>query len=385
MKAAKVVKKVRSGSLYIDVREYADGRVGFDYLPPGGERIRVRLREKEAAEKRALEMLGTSHAGKIDLLSIKPEEFAEFLAWKAAKRARIDIAPMIKSFLASKTGKGRSEWHLMSLRSTLKGFGERFGERPIDSLTREEVETWIGERDVGPRRWNNIIETIISLYRFARREGFLTAELHPIETIDRKAVKVTVGTYTPEELKRILAAAASTDWLPSIVLGAFAGLRPEEIAPDPRTSKAGLCWENILWEKGKIDVPAEVSKVRRRRFVPLHPAAAAFLAPWRSASGPVVPRKRLTLAMRPIAEASKVKLKSNGLRHSYASYRLAILRNVHELALEMGNSQGIIHTHYLDLKHEDEATEWFAVRPLALHGTRKRKKQPLPLVKGSGE
>lgn len=57
-----------------------------------------------------------------------------------------------------------------------------------------------------------------------------------------------------------------------------------------------------------------------------------------------------------------MKWKKDGWRHSYASYRLALTQNAHALAEEMGNSVHMIRTHYLDLKHEDEAQKWFQVR-----------------------
>jgi hypothetical protein len=61
--------------------------------------------------------------------------------------------------------------------------------------------------------------------------------------------------------------------------------------------------------------------------------------------------------------AAEMKWKGNGWRHSFASYRLALKKDAPALALEMGNSPTMIFRHYLDLKHEDEAAAWFAIRP----------------------
>jgi hypothetical protein len=63
------------------------------------------------------------------------------------------------------------------------------------------------------------------------------------------------------------------------------------------------------------------------------------------------------------AEAAGIKWKSDALRHSYASYKLALTHDMAALALEMGNSPAMIFRHYLDLKHEEEAQAWFAARP----------------------
>ena len=58
-----------------------------------------------------------------------------------------------------------------------------------------------------------------------------------------------------------------------------------------------------------------------------------------------------------------LKWKNDGLRHSFASYRLALTKDMAALCLEMGNSPSIVFKHYLDLRHEDEAERWFGVLP----------------------
>lgn len=365
MKAAKIVATVKSsGGLRIDIRNYADGRYGFDWTPADGIRKKIRLDDKEAAVVRAQSYLEAGKAGRLDLLSVDPGEFAEFLRWKEQRKSNVPKVPaLVESFIESKRGKGRSEWTVESLRKVLTPFAAAF-DMPIDQVTREAVERWLDTRGIGERTWNNFLAGITSLARFARKEGHIGANLIAVEMIDRKFHRPNVETYSRDELVAILQA-ASEKWIPAIVLGAFAGIRPEEVAPDPRTTKPGLAWENILWTRGKIDVPAAVAKGTaggkgRRRFVPINDALRDFLEPYTKPSGPIAPGNRLSHDKR--YWTGSITWKQDGLRHSYASYRLAILKNMHELALEMGNSANMIHRHYLDLKHEDEGAEWFALR-----------------------
>ena len=53
----------------------------------------------------------------------------------------------------------------------------------------------------------------------------------------------------------------------------------------------------------------------------------------------------------------------NALRHSYASYRLAVTRNANELAIEMGNSPQIIYKNYRELVTPAQGKQWFSVMP----------------------
>lgn len=370
MKTAKHVKTIRRGALKIDIRKYADGRFGFEWTPPNSERERVRRRDVVDAENYALELIGATSAGKIDLLSIDPKKYAEFLRWEAEHKKSIPIPEVIARFLASKRTKGRSAKTLRGLDYSLRTFAERFTGK-IDELNRLAVEAWLDGLNVGARRWNNLLGDIIALMRFARRDGALGPELTSVEKIEKKKVVVNVQTYTPRELA-VLLSGCEKEWLPVLVLGAFSGIRPEELAPEDRNEKPGLAWENILWEKRKVDVPAAVSKTRRRRFAPLPDAALAFLAKYRKKKGPIAPEGvRLSNYVRRLKVVSGGEWKPDALRHSFASYRLALEKDMAALALEMGNSPAMIFRHYLDVKHTDEATQYFSLRPetLALFGT----------------
>jgi len=51
----------------------------------------------------------------------------------------------------------------------------------------------------------------------------------------------------------------------------------------------------------------------------------------------------------------------NGLRHSFASYRLASVQSTDQVALEMGNSPKEIFRSYRELVSPEAATAWFDV------------------------
>ena len=363
-KRAKVISTFRAqGGLMIDIKAYCDGRFGFDWLCSSGETRKIRLSDCDAAMLKAQEFLSAGKAGRLDLLGVSERDFTEFLQWRAKRRHNIpDIPSLVDGLITSKEGKGRSEWTLASLRTALIPFAKRFP-CPLEDVTREEVESWLNGRNIGPRRFNNIVVAIVSLCRFARHEGHLGADLLPIERISRRFHRPRIETYTPDELRTILNE-TPREWVPTIVLGAFAGLRPEECAPDPRTAKPGLTWQNINWRREAIDVPREVAKDGRRRDAPLLPAAQAYLQPWRNAVGRVSPiGTRFSNAKR--YWGLSVPWRQDALRHSFASYRLALIQSIPQLSIEMGNSIAMCKTHYLDAKFPEEADEWFGLRPSA--------------------
>lgn len=362
MRRAEIVKTIPNGALRIDIRLYGDDRYGFDWVSADGKRMQVRHRQLQPAIEEAQIRLGSAQAGTLDLLKIQPEEFAEFLRWKAEHKRDVLVPDLVQRFLEAKRTKGRSAKTVAGLEYTLGAFAERFRCKPHE-LTRAAVEKWLDAQKVGPRRWNNLLADIIALIRFGRRDGAVSTEITPVEKIERKRVTHKVETYTPEELEKLLRAVWS-EWRPVIIFGAFCGLRPEEICPEKESGKKGIQWEHVLWDKGKVDVPVEIGvRSRRRRFAPLTDAARAWLEPWRDAKGPVAYHRRFWHYLPQLKRASGVEWKFDALRHSFASYRLALTNDVQALALEMGNSPTIIFRHYLSLKHADEAERWFGIRP----------------------
>jgi hypothetical protein len=57
------------------------------------------------------------------------------------------------------------------------------------------------------------------------------------------------------------------------------------------------------------------------------------------------------------------KWQENGLRHSFISYRLAVLNDTAKVALEAGNSEEVIFTSYREVVTPEVAKAWFAVAP----------------------
>ena len=73
--------------------------------------------------------------------------------------------------------------------------------------------------------------------------------------------------------------------------------------------------------------------------------------------------------MRPGAETAEKEgwrpflWKHNALRHSFISYRVAQTQDVSRVALEAGNSPGMIFKHYRELVREADGKKWFSIMP----------------------
>jgi integrase len=233
----------------------------------------------------------------------------------------------------------------------------KFSKEAADSLMEKKQRTGKTETQVvedaitGKDRFSPDVEAEISA--LMKRSGLPRDE-------DSGEIEI----FSVEEISRLLAAARA-EMVPFLAIGAFAGLRSAEIQR--------LDWSEIRGDF--IHVAKGKAKTRSRRLVPIQPNLAQWLAPHRKESGPVVPLASIgkqivwlcedtaVEAKDGRAEVPAVKWKHNALRHSFISYRLAVIHDENRVASEAGNSPTMIHAHYRELVTPTDAAAWFAVSP----------------------
>ncbi len=98
--------------------------------------------------------------------------------------------------------------------------------------------------------------------------------------------------------------------------------------------------------RGHIEVPAQISKVRKRRLVPILPTLAAWLDRIQPpATGIICPRHPAEHITKDLGGAVG-RWRKNASRHTYGSWRAAETNDLPALALEMGTSYAMIEKHY---------------------------------------
>lgn len=111
---------------------------------------------------------------------------------------------------------------------------------------------------------------------------------------DRQEIRIyttekEVVIFSPEEASKILNAAGRHLATPFIAIGCFEGLRSEEIKR--------LDWKNVNFERGFIEVRADICKTKARRLVPISDNLRAWLKPFAMPSGAAA-RRRVEAAAR---------------------------------------------------------------------------------------
>ena len=264
------------------------------------------------------------------------------------------VGEVLKDLLAAKAEKGRSHLYLTDLRVRLTRFAEAMA-RPLSEVAAADIDGFLRSLELSARSQNNFRAAIGTIFRFGQTRGYVSRE-HPcvsnVEKVSHTAPEIQV--FTPDEIQKLLGK-AKFKLVPALALGAFAGIRSEEIKR--------LDWSDIKLKQGHIEIKSAKSKTKIRRLISIPKNLRAWLLPFASETGPVTPFANLALQFAKLGKLAGVKWRKNGLRHSFISYRVAQIRDVPRVALEAGNSPAVVSRNYLKHVTRVEASRWFGIMP----------------------
>ena len=269
------------------------------------------------------------------------------------------LAEIRKKLLEALEADKRSEYHIRDITRHTKRFVEFFC-GSITEITTSQLSEWLRGLPGGGRNRDNHRDSIHNLFNFAKSEGYLPKGL-PTAAEGAKRVN-EAGTdnevFSVEEAHSLLKDAH--DWLiPTLAIKFFSGMRTEEVHR--------MDWSAVRFDQDAIILTKDITKTKQRRMVPLLPNLKLWLLPYKDSTGRIAERwvsaKTMCRAWTDRAENVSVVYKKNGMRNSYISYRLAEIKNIAQVALESGNSPGIIQRDYLELVTEADAKRWFSLVP----------------------
>jgi integrase len=264
------------------------------------------------------------------------------------------VADAVAELIKLKESRGAAARYVDDLRWRLEKFAEKFPCN-IASITTPDLQTWLDGLKLSSQSYANNRRVAHLLFEYAVARGYCLD--NPAAEVERPKIRNgEIEIFTPDETRKLLAASAP-DFLPCIVLGMFAGLRSAEIAR--------MEWQDIDLKQGHIVVSASNAKTASRRIVPVSDNLAVWLAPYAKQTG-LIWKHTATDLQRARAEtvkASGVAWKSNGCRHSFASYSFALCADAGRVAGYCGNSPAMIHKHYKQLCTPADAQKFFSVKP----------------------
>ena len=265
----------------------------------------------------------------------------------------VTLETAINALLIAKRLANLRPQYVKSLRAYLGQFSRGREETLVTAVDVFMLEDWFAKRSECLSAMASNIGRLSALFAFCERRGWVNknpCRMLERPRVERKAPKI----LTSEQAGKLIAAVRERrpHMAPFFALAMFAGVRPDEVSR--------LSWKSLDLDRGLLTIDASASKVRRRRLVYLEPAAVALLR--LGGRLPVSRATRRRYQSFACAVLGFEEWSQDLLRHTAASYLLALHRDAGKVAFGLGNSPGILMRHYSELVGAEDATKFWAVR-----------------------
>jgi integrase len=288
----------------------------------------------------------------------------QYLVQHDLRSQSVSLRTLFDEYLAARSH--RTKKYLAEInksRSPLEGLLARL----VCDIAPVELERDLSRISGGNR--NAVMRYLRAIFNHGIKRGYLRD--NPILKLDfAHRVRHEVQTIPSPIVARMLNHAIENDLqlLPFLVLGFFAGIRP-----DGELQK--LEWSDVLFEEKTIVIRPEVSKTNRRRFPKLSANARSWLDAYKLrggiVQGKIVPFTPNILRTKrranwSAAAGEKAKWIQQGMRHTFCSNWLALHKDVNELVLQSGHdSVDTMWRNYHMGVTEKEAEKFWSIRPSA--------------------
>lgn len=220
---------------------------------------------------------------------------------------------------------------------------EKFKGQPMHAITASSYEDWLTTAGYSPRSMAGLKSVHSEFFKWCMRPGREWIQTNPCLFMRVKHIDKEVEILTPEQAGKLLECAEASPFkaqaVPYLLVSLFAGLRPSEAER--------LAWEDINFQTKEIRV-ASRKGFKSTRYVPMNDDLVARLSEHKS-KGQIIGvnwEKNFKAIKRFAGFNESNPFPTDCLRHSFASYWLAIHNDRARLAEIMDNSVDVIREHY---------------------------------------
>ena len=263
---------------------------------------------------------------------------------------QMSLATAVRAYLAKKESESLRELSLKQICWKLGMLTEHFGGEKCNTITPTRLEQWFSERKWTRSTIDGAIAKIGPFFTWCVREGY--CENNPCAAVKRPRSDDSPPTiFTPLETKTLLLTALKADpgMIPYLAIGLFAGVRPLEIER--------LTWADVLEQY--IEITAAKAKTRQRRLVSLSDNLKQWLA-----LGGDLPLRNKRKRIGKLLRITGLEWKPDIMRHSFASYHLALHQSADKTAFELGHRDSkMLFAHYREVVSQEETLIYWRINP----------------------
>lgn len=250
---------------------------------------------------------------------------------------------------------------LVELRHSMTHLVSKVGDLALVDLDVEQVTRFLDQLPrCSLRTRKNRCLKLSSFMAFCRSKRWINS--NPCAGIKVKVPHHDVVLLSVDQCRQLLRNAEASEHhailVPYVSTCLFAGLRPFECRQ--------LDWSNVNLQTNHIFVEASTSKRRESRYVRIEPTLSQWLSRYTKPSGRICGpnfRRQWDSVIKAAGYNAEQPWPQDCMRHSYASYWLALYEDRPRLSELMGNSVGVIRRHYRQPVTKAEAQRFFALSP----------------------
>jgi integrase len=332
---------------------------------------------REAKQLRAVGDLGELMALRPELLHCKTRldvvgaTFSEavnfYLTYKRSNKGEITVGDAMTLFQRTKKEQGCSDRYLWSLDKHHGRFLKTFKRSDImNSISTEQIYSHVYGKHF--KRWgsvtrDNYIRNLNVLFNFCVKREYLT--INPVAKVDRpKKKNLEPGFLTVEDTQKLLAKGIELEMYDRVavnVLVLFCGVRVEEASK--------MKWSNLKKSLSRVTVDASIAKMNQRRINYLPDNAKAWLelcVPERDEDWekPIIDgdwEGKMSL----LRKKAGITYTNNAMRHSFATYHVALYKNAHLTSSLLGHVRdvNVLFNHYRNVVSARQGVWYFDIQP----------------------
>ena len=358
------------------VRFPKNGKTGDKLFKTKKEASQFVLKKEKEIQKHGQELSGKINGRLLWDLSESIEKLEEkgktiqdaiafYLTHLEAFESSKTVDELVPQYLYSVRQSEKSKKYQEDLSCRLKKFEKIFGNRFVCEIRAGEISNWLFSIKAQPITVNHYRRVVSVFFSWCRVNGY--CKENPALSTPKITVKPSkTEVFTPDELQVCFSLAVKMmnqnesykDVLAFLLIGAFAGLRTEEIKR--------LEWEDVRLDRGFIDLSGIVTKTAQRRLVKIQDVLFDWLKDYFPfETGRVCKagfERRIRIFKKKLLETHSQQWKHNALRHSYASYLLAKINDAGFVSLQLGhNNSGVVFRHYRELVTEEDTQAYWGL------------------------
>jgi len=310
--------------------------------------------------------LSLSPGERVELMKVHAEVKASGLrlvdVWQEYRRIsrpmeRKRIGESIAEMEVAKRKANRRDRYVTELCRYVSVFARGRESNYVDEITTKDIEEWFRGRKEALVTQASSVTRFRTWFLFCIKKGWLVK--NPCDGLEEIHVQESVPKIlTPEQIEKVIQTGkANPAYLAWLTLALFVGVRPEEIDL--------ITWDDVDLAARTLTISAEASKVRKRRIVPLSDTAKEWLQFAQKKNSrfgmSLSSKRRFVVKLR--ASIGLKRWPQDVLRHTAASYLLALHQDAGRVATMLGNSVSILHKHYKGLVTPEQCAAFWGLRP----------------------